>query len=94
VISTTRATQKKELLMSQFEDTMSHVDQDAVANLTMEMIDIPSPMGGERALAEYLAGRFRAVAAGMRREFAISVQAISRNPGARATGSTAWALTT
>jgi acetylornithine deacetylase len=63
VISTSKArtTQKKEVQMSQFEDAMSHVDQDAVANLTMEMIDIPSPMGGERALAEYLAGRFRAV---------------------------------
>jgi acetylornithine deacetylase/succinyl-diaminopimelate desuccinylase-like protein len=56
-----RTIRKKELQMSQFEDAMSYVDQEAVANLTMEMIDIPSPMGGERALAEYLAGRFRAV---------------------------------
>src|SRR5688500_9541521 len=46
--------------MSAFEDAMAHVDQEAIAKLTMEMIDIPSPMGGERDLADYLAGRFRA----------------------------------
>ena len=44
--------------MSAFNDAMAHVDGEAVAKLTMEMIDIPSPVGGEKALAEYLAGRF------------------------------------
>lgn len=47
--------------MSMIEDALAHIDEKAVAQLTMEMIDIPSPMGGERALAEYLADRFRAV---------------------------------
>jgi acetylornithine deacetylase len=46
--------------MSMVEDALGYVDGNAVADLTMEMIDIPSPMGGEKALAEYLAGRFRA----------------------------------
>lgn len=46
--------------MSAFEDAMAHVDQEAIAKLTMEMVDIPSPMGGEKDLALYLEGRFRA----------------------------------
>ena len=46
--------------MSNFEDAMAYVDEEAIAKLTMEMIDIPSPMGCEAALAEYLASRFRA----------------------------------
>jgi acetylornithine deacetylase len=46
------------------EDVLAHVDAQAVGRLTTDLIDIPSPMGGERAVAEYLAGRFRA--AGLR----------------------------
>ena len=46
--------------MSMVEDAMAFVDEDAIAQLTMEMVDIPSPQGGEKALAEYLADRFRA----------------------------------
>lgn len=46
--------------MTMVEDALAHVDEEAIASLTMEMVDIPSPMGGEKALAEYLAGRFRA----------------------------------
>ena len=46
--------------MSMVEDAMAYVDEDAIAQLTMEMVDIPSPQGGEKALAEYLADRFRA----------------------------------
>lgn len=47
--------------MTIIDDALAHVDAESVAQLTMEMIDIPSPMGGEKALAEYLASRFRAV---------------------------------
>jgi acetylornithine deacetylase len=46
--------------MSMIEDALAYVDQEGIAKLTMEMIDIPSPTGGERALARYLEGRFRA----------------------------------
>jgi acetylornithine deacetylase len=46
--------------MSMVEDALANVDEEAIAKLTMAMIDIPSPMGGEKALAEYLAARFRA----------------------------------
>ena len=46
--------------MSMVEDALAFVDEEAIAELTMEMVDIPSPTGGERALAEYLADRFRA----------------------------------
>ena len=46
--------------MSMVEDAMAFVDEEAIAQLTMEMVDIPSPQGGEKALAEYLADRFRA----------------------------------
>jgi acetylornithine deacetylase len=45
--------------MSIVEDAFAYVDQEAVAKLTMEMIDIPSPQGGEKKLAEYLQGRFK-----------------------------------
>ena len=46
--------------MSMVEDAMAHVGEEAIAKLTMDMVDIPSPMGCEKALAEYLADRFRA----------------------------------
>ncbi len=46
--------------MSMVEDAMAFVDEEEIAQLTMEMVDIPSPQGGEKALAEYLADRFRA----------------------------------
>ena len=46
--------------MSMVEDALAYVDEEAIAQLTMEMVDIPSPQGGEKALAEYLADRFRA----------------------------------
>ena len=118
--------------MSMVEDALAFVDEEAIAQLTMEMVDIPSPTGGERALAEYLADRFRAAGlqtsiqevepdrynvfgriegtgdgptlmycghltrptAATRRAYATSVRGISRNPGARTNGSTAWAPTT
>jgi acetylornithine deacetylase len=46
--------------MDVVEEALAHVDRNAVAALARDMIDIPSPVGGEKALAEYLAGRFRA----------------------------------
>lgn len=47
--------------MGMREDALAKVDEKELSRLTMDLIDIPSPMGGERAVAEYLAGRFRAV---------------------------------
>ena len=46
--------------MSAIEDAIAHIDEEKIAALTMDMIDIPSPMGGEKALALYLADRFKA----------------------------------
>ncbi|MBI4608412.1 MAG: M20/M25/M40 family metallo-hydrolase [Candidatus Rokubacteria bacterium] len=46
------------------EDVLAQVDDKALRDLTVDLINIPSPMGGERAVAEYLADRFRA--AGLR----------------------------
>lgn len=46
--------------MTLVDDALGYVDQDAVTRLVQEMVDIPSPMGNERALAKYLEGRFRA----------------------------------
>jgi acetylornithine deacetylase/succinyl-diaminopimelate desuccinylase-like protein len=46
--------------MSMVEDAVARIDEEQVAALTMAMIDIPSPMGGEKALALYLADRFKA----------------------------------
>ena len=48
------------------DDVLGYVDEQSVARLARDMIDIPSPVGGERALAEYLAARFKA--AGLRTE--------------------------
>src|SRR5262245_52744426 len=45
--------------MGMIDDALAHIDEKVVAQLVTEMIDIPSPMGGERALAEYLSGRFQ-----------------------------------
>ena len=45
--------------MTMVEDALALVDEEAIADLTMEMVDIPSPTGGEKALAQYLADRFR-----------------------------------
>ena len=45
--------------MSMTEDALAYVDEESIASLTMEMIDIPSAMGCEKALALYLADRFR-----------------------------------
>jgi acetylornithine deacetylase/succinyl-diaminopimelate desuccinylase-like protein len=47
--------------MSGIEDALAYVDKAAVASLAADMIDIPSPVGSEGHLAEYLAARFRAV---------------------------------
>jgi acetylornithine deacetylase len=52
--------------MSMNDDVLGYVDEQSVARLARDMIDIPSPVGGERALAEYLAARFKA--AGLRTE--------------------------
>jgi acetylornithine deacetylase/succinyl-diaminopimelate desuccinylase-like protein len=46
--------------MSIIDEAMRHVDQQAMTDLVVDMINIPSPVGGERALAEYLQTRFRA----------------------------------
>ena len=46
--------------MSYFDDAMAYVDEEAVAKLTTEMIEIPSPMGGEETLAKFLEGHFQA----------------------------------
>lgn len=46
------------------EDALAHVSVDAVASLTTDMVNIPSPVGSEAELARYLEDRFRKV--GMR----------------------------
>jgi acetylornithine deacetylase len=46
------------------EEAFAQVDEKVVGDLTADLVNIPSPMGGERAVAEYLADRFRA--AGLR----------------------------
>lgn len=46
--------------MTIVDDALAHVDETAIADLTMEMVDISSPVGGEKELADYLAGRFEA----------------------------------
>lgn len=40
---------------------MSHISRSRIADLTREMVDIASPVGGEQELAEFLAARFRAL---------------------------------
>ena len=52
--------------MSSFEDAMAHVDTEAVAKLTMEMVDIPSAMGCEKELALYLEAALRTLPAEQR----------------------------
>ncbi len=46
--------------MSMVEDALGFVDRSAMLELVTRMIDIPSPVGGEKVLAEYLDERFRA----------------------------------
>jgi acetylornithine deacetylase len=46
--------------MTIVEDALGFVDARAMLELVTRMIDIPSPMGGEKALAGYLEERFRA----------------------------------
>lgn len=46
--------------MSIVEEALGQIDRASMTALVTEMIDIPSPMGGEAALAGYLEGRFRA----------------------------------
>ncbi len=46
--------------MSIVEDALGFVDRQAMLELVTRMIDIPSPVGGEKALAGYLEERFRA----------------------------------
>jgi acetylornithine deacetylase/succinyl-diaminopimelate desuccinylase-like protein len=46
--------------MSIVDEAMQHVEQQAMTRLAVDMINIPSPVGGERVLAEYLQTRFRA----------------------------------
>ena len=46
--------------MSVVEEALGHIDPAGMKSLVTEMIDIPSPMGGEAELARYLEGRFRA----------------------------------
>ena len=50
--------------MSLIDDVLAGISPADITRLTRDMIDIPSPVGGERQLADYLAGRFRA--AGLR----------------------------
>ena len=40
-------------------DALAHIDEKEITALVTDMIDIPSPVGGEKALAEYLESRFR-----------------------------------
>jgi acetylornithine deacetylase/succinyl-diaminopimelate desuccinylase-like protein len=46
--------------MSIVEGALGFVDRQAMLELVTRMIDIPSPVGGEKALAGYLEARFRA----------------------------------
>lgn len=46
--------------MAAHDDVLARVDDKVLRDLTTDLINIPSPMGGERAVAEYLADRFRA----------------------------------
>lgn len=46
--------------MSIVEEALGQIDRASMTALVTKMIDIPSPMGGEAALARYLEGRFRA----------------------------------
>src|SRR5215213_4326370 len=46
--------------MSLVDDALGQLTQDSVAELVTQMIDIPSPVGGEKALADYLRARFEA----------------------------------
>lgn len=41
------------------QKALDALSRDDVIKLTRDVIDIPSPMGGEKALADFLAGRFR-----------------------------------
>ena len=50
--------------MSIASDALAYVDEKEMTSLVADMIDIPSPVGGEQALAEFLEGRFKA--AGLR----------------------------
>jgi acetylornithine deacetylase/succinyl-diaminopimelate desuccinylase-like protein len=45
--------------MSVIEAALTNVDRAAMLELTTSMIDIPSPVGSEKALADYLEARFR-----------------------------------
>jgi acetylornithine deacetylase len=45
--------------MSIATDALAHVDEKEMTALVADMIDIPSPVGGEKALADYLQARFR-----------------------------------
>lgn len=48
----------QESLISKQESLTARVDAERLAQLTMELIDTPSPMGGEQAVAQQLAGWF------------------------------------
>jgi acetylornithine deacetylase len=50
--------------MSLETDALADVNEKELTSLVADMIDIPSPVGGEMALAQYLEGRFRS--AGLR----------------------------
>lgn len=47
--------------MPQLEDALAHVDRAEIVALTRKLIDIPSPVGEEAALAKYIAERLSAV---------------------------------
>ncbi|MCH8234813.1 MAG: M20/M25/M40 family metallo-hydrolase [Chloroflexi bacterium] len=46
-------------MVTDLQKALAALSRDDVIKLTRDVIDIPSPMGGEKELADYLAGRFR-----------------------------------
>jgi acetylornithine deacetylase/succinyl-diaminopimelate desuccinylase-like protein len=48
-------------MSDRIEEALSCIDQQSLASLLTDMIDIPSPVGGEREIATYLEDRFRKV---------------------------------
>ena len=46
-------------MRDRIKEALAYIDQESLTSLLTEMIDIPSPVGGERELALYLDDRFR-----------------------------------
>lgn len=54
--------------MSIASEALAHIDERAVTSLVTDMIDIPSPVGGEERLANYLEARFKAAGLATRKQ--------------------------